>query len=182
MVTSASEACRQTDDPDEYLEHLATIADLYIQGYRLEFGQLFSDGYTRLPLPTYPFARESYWAPGAALPAPIRAASSAGHAAPVPPATIHSLLHRNTSNFTAQRFSSHFSGREFFLADHWIAGRQLLPGVVQLEMARAAVVAAAGRRAEDGLRLHDIIWAQPLVVDESTGEIQIRPGAASAPR
>ena len=168
------EACRQADDPDEYLEHLATIADLYIQGYRLEFGRLFSDGYTRLPLPTYPFARESYWAPGAALPAPMRAASSDRHAAPVPPVTIHSLLHRNTSNFTAQRFSSHFSGREFFLADHWIAGRQLLPGVVQLEMARAAVVAAAGRRAEDGLRLHDIIWAQPLVVDESTEEIQIR--------
>src|SRR5262249_24263762 len=47
------EACRRIDAagvdtaaPEEYLEHLATIADLYIQGYRLDFARLFGDGYT----------------------------------------------------------------------------------------------------------------------------------------
>jgi len=45
--------------------------------------------------------------------------------------------------------------------------------VVQLEMARAAVVAASRLRAGDGLRLRDIIWAHPVVVDESAREIHI---------
>ena len=94
------QACRQTDDPGECLEHLATIADLYIQGYRLDFGQLFSDGYAKLPLPTYPFARESYWAPAAAVPTPIGAVSAAGDATSASPTASHSLLHRNTSDFT----------------------------------------------------------------------------------
>src|SRR5262249_14597871 len=126
-----------------------------------------------LPLPTYPFARESYWVPDATLPAPLGLLSSAANPTPAPPATIHSLVHRNTSDGTAQRFSSRFSGREFFLADHCINDHQVLPGVVQLEMARAAVVAAAGRRAGGGLRLRDIIWAHPVVVDEASGEIHI---------
>src|SRR5262249_2171620 len=99
--------------------------------------------------------------------------ASASNATPAPPAALHSLVHRDTSDGPARRFSSHFSGREFFLADHCINGHQVLPGVVPLEMARAAVVAAAGRQAGGGLRLHDIIWAHPVVVDESSGEIHI---------
>src|SRR5262249_19624370 len=99
--------------------------------------------------------------------------ASAGNATPAPPAVIHPLVHRNTSDGTAQRFSSRFSGREFFIADHCINGHQVLPGVVQLEMACAAAVAAAGQQSRQGLRLRDIIWAHPVVVDESSAEIHI---------
>jgi polyketide synthase PksN len=86
------EACRQLADAGEYLEQLATVADLYIQGYRLEYDRLFPEGYTRLPLPTYPFARESYWPPGAVLPASPSAPSASAMAAPRPSAPSHSLL------------------------------------------------------------------------------------------
>ncbi|MEJ2621309.1 MAG: SDR family NAD(P)-dependent oxidoreductase [Candidatus Thiodiazotropha sp.] len=45
-----------------YLEDLATIADLYIQGYVLDYAGLFTnEPHSRLSLPTYPFARERYW-------------------------------------------------------------------------------------------------------------------------
>jgi len=44
-----------------YLDHLATIADLYVQGYSLDFEALFSRDSKRIPLPTYPFADERYW-------------------------------------------------------------------------------------------------------------------------
>ncbi|HXH09318.1 MAG TPA: SDR family NAD(P)-dependent oxidoreductase [Alphaproteobacteria bacterium] len=165
--------CRHTDDPGQYLEQLTTIADLYIQGYRLDFAQLFPDGYTKLPLPTYPFARESYWAPAAAVPRPIGTPSPGHEGIPSSPAAMHSLLHRNTSDFTTQRFSSRLSGDEFFLTEHRIDGRQILPGVIQLEMARAAVVAAVSGRDGDGLRLRDIFWPQPLVVDEGIEEVHI---------
>ncbi|MCP4402539.1 MAG: SDR family NAD(P)-dependent oxidoreductase, partial [bacterium] len=58
--------CRNTENASEYLELLATIAELYVQGYILDFDQLFAnDHYSRISLPTYPFARERYWIPEA---------------------------------------------------------------------------------------------------------------------
>lgn len=46
----------------DYHEALSTVADLYTQGYRLPFERLFeNDTYSRLSLPCYPFAGESYW-------------------------------------------------------------------------------------------------------------------------
>ena len=58
------ENSRIAKNAGEYLEHLSTIADLYIQGYELEFKQMFSDDrYSRISLPSYPLARERYWVP-----------------------------------------------------------------------------------------------------------------------
>ncbi|GCF07146.1 hypothetical protein KDI_07100 [Dictyobacter arantiisoli] len=60
--------CREDILANSYLEQLAVVADLYVQAYTLDFDQLFTsdqypDHYTRMALPTYPFARESYWVP-----------------------------------------------------------------------------------------------------------------------
>ena len=64
---------------------------------------------------------------------------------------IHPLLQQNTSDLTEQRYSSTFTGGEFFLADHVVRGQRVLPGVAYLEMARAAVAAAAGSARTAGL-------------------------------
>ncbi|HET8841465.1 MAG TPA: SDR family NAD(P)-dependent oxidoreductase, partial [Ktedonobacteraceae bacterium] len=54
--------CLSIAHPAEYLKRLAIIADLYIQGYDLAFEQLFAgEQFSRLALPTYPFAKERYW-------------------------------------------------------------------------------------------------------------------------
>ncbi|SOO20299.1 Polyketide synthase (fragment) [Xanthomonas citri pv. fuscans] len=46
----------------DHLEKLAVVADLYTQGYALDYGSLFVPGEQgRVPLPTYPFARQRYW-------------------------------------------------------------------------------------------------------------------------
>jgi polyketide synthase PksN len=58
------EACKAAT-PEEYVEHLTTLADLYSQGYRLDYEMLFAAESCRVPLPTYPFARERYWADSA---------------------------------------------------------------------------------------------------------------------
>ncbi|WP_036722874.1 type I polyketide synthase, partial [Paenibacillus forsythiae] len=52
------EHCRTAEQAGEYLEQLAAVAELYVQGYTLEYGRLFAGGsYSRVPLPTYPFAK-----------------------------------------------------------------------------------------------------------------------------
>ncbi|MCR8998051.1 ketoacyl-synthetase C-terminal extension domain-containing protein, partial [Brevibacillus laterosporus] len=51
-------------DGSAYIGHLSTLAALYTQGYELEFDQMFlQNHYSRISLPTYPFAKERYWIP-----------------------------------------------------------------------------------------------------------------------
>ena len=124
----------------------------------------------RMSLPTYPFAKERYWA--------HRVTTGAGLEANGPttiPATLHPLLHRNTSDLTEQRFTSTFTGREFFLADHVVRGQKVLPAVAYLEMAREAVQQAAGSLQEGRAEvcLGDVVWARPLMVGDTPVEVHI---------
>ncbi|MET0333369.1 MAG: SDR family NAD(P)-dependent oxidoreductase, partial [Rhizobacter sp.] len=85
--------------------------------------------------------------------------------------------HTNTSDLQEQRYSSRFSGEEFFLREHVVHGRRVLPGVAQLEMAREAVARASGGHealSTFGIRLHDVIFARPIVVGpDETPQVHI---------
>ncbi|WP_327320419.1 condensation domain-containing protein [Streptomyces sp. NBC_01235] len=75
----------------DVVEHLQVVADLYAQGYDLDYEELFrGGGHRRVPLPAYPFARERYW-----VPEPAQPGLTAGPTAParpeqaaVPPAPV----------------------------------------------------------------------------------------------
>ncbi|MCP3905964.1 MAG: hypothetical protein GY715_20255, partial [Planctomycetes bacterium] len=90
-------------------------------------------------------------------------------------AKLHPLLHRNTSDFSEQRFSSTFTGEEFFLADHVVKGKKVLPGVAHLEMARAAVEQAAGVSGDEqaGISLSNVVWARPITVEDNPVSVHI---------
>ncbi|TAL41563.1 MAG: SDR family NAD(P)-dependent oxidoreductase, partial [Methylovulum sp.] len=138
---------------------LDNIAELWLQGIAVDWHGLYQTFKPqRIHLPGYPFAKEHY-----------RARREAGQSQA---AHLHPLLHSNTSDLLEQRYSSIFTGHEFFLADHRIAGQKLLPGVVYLEMARAAVEQAGGRL--DGrdacMQLEQIVWARPLAVADGVAQ------------
>lgn len=163
--------CRNSHTAREYLEQLSTIAELYVQGYSLDFEKLFrNEGYSRISLPTYPFARERYW-----VPEPTSNPSANVTEILSITNVIHPLLQRNTSNIFEQRFSSTFTGKEFFIADHIVKGERILPGVAHIEIARAALCQSLGRFDEEklGVRLKNIVWLQPIVVKDRPIEIKI---------
>jgi polyketide synthase PksM len=146
---------RETPDTWWQGQSLSALADAWVQGREVDW-TAFHGGrqYGFVTLPTYPFANERYWLDSTAV------------------AAVHPLLQRNSSDATGQRFSSTFTGEEFFLADHQVLidGRmqKVLPGVACLEMARAAIVQAApARSASDVLELHNTVWAQPIVVSRA---------------
>jgi acyl carrier protein len=67
------DVCLASADPVQYLESLDAVAELYLQGYNLQFERLYDGDYCRLALPTYPFARERYWPDEPTTTAPVAA-------------------------------------------------------------------------------------------------------------
>jgi polyketide synthase PksN len=145
--------CGGAANPGEYSRCLAELAELFVRGCVPEFEKLFERGHRRVALPTYPFSREVFWG---------SATSSAGNA---PALVLHPLLHRNTSDLEGTRYSTRLEGEEFYLRDHVVSGRRVLPAVAHLEMARAAVE-AAGAAQTGGLRLKDVVWLRALEVSQ----------------
>ncbi|MGG1946945.1 SDR family NAD(P)-dependent oxidoreductase [Trinickia sp. NRRL B-1857] len=146
---------------------LAKLAELWVQGLSVTWDKLYGQTRPRrLSLPTYPFARERYWVPD----------SAAGdrHASTRSAARLHPLVHRNTSDLHQQRYSTTLTDAAFYLRDHVVLGRHVVPGVVQLEWARAAVRLALGvAAAGSSIRLEQVSWMRPLIVD---GECEIHIG------
>lgn len=153
--------------PADYLQSLAAIAGLYVQGWSLDFDPLFPDGAKRVPLPAYPFARERYWVDAVR----VDAVSDATPRPPAPDvARLHPLLHTNTSTFGQQSYGCNLAGTELFLRDQPAANGPAAPKVVSeaayLEMARAAIENAAGIPSGSSvIELQDVVWADPLAVD-----------------
>jgi amino acid adenylation domain-containing protein len=134
---------------------LAALAGKWVAGARVGWDALYA-GKTlrRLPLPTYPFARTRY----AQVTAPIA----------VPPVGLQ------TEPLGDDRSRVKLSGREFFLVDHRVQGRQILPGVVHLELA-----ARCARQAGGPLTLTNVLWSTPVVADGPT-ELEIRTWTGAA--
>ena len=143
----------------------ASLAADFVRGDDVQLAPLFASGpYRRVPLPGSVLARRRYWV--GEQPRLLPAAD------PPRPAALHPLVHRNTSSLRAQRYSTTLTGEEFFLADHVVQGAKVLPGVVSLEMARAAIGLAA-EAPGSALRLVDVVWPRPLRFDRDAGDVHV---------
>ena len=138
---------------------LGRLAELWTHGLDVSWDRLYGERKPRrIALPLYPFARERYW-----IDAEERAVTAAAAQ------QLHPLVHRNTSDFASQRYSSTFAGDEFFLRDHRVRigdgdAARLLPGVAYLEMARAAIAQAAWE--EGVIELRDTTWLEPVIAGD----------------
>ncbi|MCP4266029.1 MAG: type I polyketide synthase, partial [Candidatus Brocadiaceae bacterium] len=177
VVKSSGKSSRLFDGDEDLQEaisqwikkgKLKKLAELWIEGHSMNWQSLYqNETLQRLHLPTYPFSRERYWI------ADTRR-NGINATAGTSVSVIHPLLHENTSDLSEQRFTSTFTGKEFFLAGHIIKGKKVFPGVCYLEMARAAVEKAS-EQVEEGMVicLRNIVWIQPVVVDKSSKEVHI---------
>ncbi len=107
----------------------------------------------RVRAPLYPFARERHW---------MDESLGVKDDRPVP----HPIIHRNISGFAGPVFKSSLRGPELFWADHKVRGRQILPGVAALEMARAAAD-LAGAELGGTFALEDVVWSRPIAARET---------------
>ncbi len=162
------------EEGDEYIKMIISnnkmekLAQLWTIGINVNWNLLYQDHQPRrIPLPSYPFMKTRHWLPEVDIQG--RVATSTGIIT-----YIHPLLHQNTSDLSEQRYSSSFTGEEFFLTHHIVNGQKVLPGVAYLEMARAAVERAMGNEAgQAGIRLKDVVWIRPIIVGEESIQVNI---------
>lgn len=151
---------------------LPQLLNLWIQGAELDWPALYTArAPRRIGLPSYPFAKERHW---------LEAPEHPNSPAPVQAVTLvheqlHPLVHSNASTLEHQLYRSQFTGQEFFFKDHQVAGRKVLPGVAYLEMARYAMVQAAGIQplADERIRLEHVIWAKPMTLDSDSLQVEV---------
>jgi len=143
---------------------LDRLAEAWIRGADIDWELLHKDANPRrISLPTYPFARERYW-----IPKKEAGTAHGGEAVTV----LHPLIDTNESTFEEQRFKKVLRKTDFFLKDHIIGGRLILPGVAYLEMARAAGDLAFQRSAVT--RISNAVWTTPIMVSDEPTAVYIR--------
>ncbi|MEU9678028.1 SDR family NAD(P)-dependent oxidoreductase [Streptomyces parvus] len=141
------------------------LLGLWATGLVVDWTKLHGDhAPRRVPMPTYPFQGKRYWPDLGAAVEPLPVAGS------VP---LHPLLHTNTSTLGEQRFTSRYTGEEFFLRDHRVQGERVLSGAACLELARAAVEASL----DDPYAvssLENVVWVRPVILRADALTVQVR--------
>lgn len=156
------------------------LLELWVQGIDIQWSLAYNDGEVlpqRISLPVYPFAKEKYWYTPVTIEAEVNTelqsqASSISDC-------IHPLLHRNNSRLQEQKFTSVFSGSEFFLEHHQVQGVRILPGVAHLEMTVQAIRHSIPLPKDSAIELPlsfaltHIVWANPVAIEHSAKSVHI---------
>lgn len=155
-------------------QSLQTLADLYCQGYKLPWQTMFasksrSHSHTklvRLNLPGYPFLHEKYWVDVDHQDTREEPLQGSLHQ--------HPLLQTNTSLLGKQKYTSQFTGNEFFLSEHVIHGDKILPGAAQIEMVLAAVQQSLNNdNFSVPFQLKNMTFQKPLVVSDQGITVEV---------
>jgi polyketide synthase PksM len=151
---------------------LEKLLESWVGGLKLEWSRLHGETRpNRISLPLYPFARERYWRDEDG--GGPRSVAKAGVTA-----LLHPLLHTNVSDIRQQCYRSTVGGSGLMSGDHHrIAGeeaavKRVLPAVICLELARAAVADATDARRGSGhdrtaIELCKVVWSDPAPVREA---------------
>ncbi|MET0497717.1 MAG: type I polyketide synthase [Steroidobacteraceae bacterium] len=136
---------------------LDALAQMWVEGCGIEWDVLYIDRPYRLPLPTYPFAKERYWVSDS--PVPKKPVLEKQIAVEPKTAKLHPLVSRNVSTLKEVCFSSSLSVKEYYARDHQVNGESFFPGAGFLEIACVNGTIAGEASVT---RIKDILWIQPL--------------------
>ena len=151
------------------------IEDVYVQtaikwesGEEVDWNRFYGEEKPRrLHLPTYVFQKTEYWIVHKKC-EPIKDSKKRME-------VIHPLVQKNTSDFLEQKFTSRFSDKDFFVQDHQVNEKTILPGVVPIEMARAAFLESfvLQGKEEPSVIVRDLIWCVPIEIAQEPVDVNI---------
>ncbi|WP_428243749.1 SDR family NAD(P)-dependent oxidoreductase [Gynuella sp.] len=146
------------------ISDLPSLARRWVSGANIDWKtQALNQTGRKVSLPTYPFAQERCWAPGSGDGWLAEHSLERGE-------RLHPLIDQNISTLTQQCFVRTFKGHEFYLRDHLVDGKSILPGVAYIEMVRAASALSSPDRP---MVIQQMSWTHPIEVKGSGKTIYI---------
>lgn len=138
---------------------LHSLAGAWLKGQEnIAWAQLYQPATAfRISVPGYVYSRQRYWI---TPPKKVEQFTALG-----------SFIDANVSTLDEQLFVKTFTQNEFYLKDHKLGKKSVLPGVAYLEMARQAAQLATN--GDPVLGLANIKWLKPIVVNGSRETIHI---------
>lgn len=138
------------------------VAKLWVAGVDIDWKSLYQANIPkRIPLPTYPFAMDSYWFQKSGEKA---LKDNTGKASLLHENfMLHPIISANQSTFFDVKYYTLLSGQEPFIRDHVIHEKRILPGVAYVEMVRAAGENALQTKIRS---MKNIVWQRPVVVEQ----------------
>ncbi|WP_046744419.1 SDR family NAD(P)-dependent oxidoreductase [Kordia zhangzhouensis] len=135
------------------------VLKAWVQGAEIDWNTLYGhDKPKRANIPTYPFARESYWFD-------YDENNAKGHTIAK---AMHPLLHTNTSVLRQQAYSSTFHKNEFFLLEEETGEKTLSAGAF-LEMANTAITHASTATLDfKAIEFRNIQWYHSFIANTET--------------
>ncbi|TYQ17735.1 UNVERIFIED_CONTAM: phosphopantetheine binding protein [Acetivibrio alkalicellulosi] len=142
---------------DAYRKILKEIAQLYVQGYELDYKKMFeNESVYKTTLPGYPFETKSYW-----LDSTLNKTSGSIVKADYP---LIDKMDKKRGIFYKE-----FDDKDPLLKDHKVFQQYILAGAVQVELALEAAVAFEKFQK---LCLKNVIWSAPLELTEDNKRVK----------
>ncbi|AZS14154.1 SDR family NAD(P)-dependent oxidoreductase [Paenibacillus lutimineralis] len=141
----------------------ALLVKLWIAGADINWNLLYPSGsYRKRPLPGYSFERTQHWVQ---LRESTGAVGPGGLEIPTVSAmrTAHPMLDLDKSSPESGLFVKTLKRSDFYVGDHIVDNRVILPGVAYLELARAAGELAAGQPVKT---IRDVMWVNRMEIED----------------
>ncbi len=161
LLTETSQSMERLIKMDDF----DSVCKFWVSGAVIDWNSLRSKNVSikRVSLPTYPFAKTCYMLKSKSSSPDNLAKSSIVK-------KNNPLTQLNLSTSDEIIFLNTFNGDEFFLRDHVINKQKLLPAVAYIEMA----VSAANIIDSNSIKsISDVVWTQPIIVNNSKTEIHL---------
>lgn len=138
---------------------LHQLAYLWSNGVKMQWELLYGKNKPyKIPLPGYPFAKEHHW---------VLTVDEMESTIPKQLASterLSTLLCKNMSTLNEMKYSIMLTGHEFFMRDHVVKERNVLPGAVYLEIVTEAAEQAYGHE-NPRLKIKNAIWLRPFIME-----------------
>jgi polyketide synthase PksL len=152
---------------------LPEILDRWVLGMAVDWEQAFDiSAVRRARIPTYPFARTRYWIgdpdsavasigddPAPPTPAPSRATSDRPLVELIP-------MNTGAGDPSDSTFRWLLDGADRYVRDHVVQGRQILPGVLVLEVVTSALDRLGRLDPARMVCIRNVTWVRPIIHDK----------------
>lgn len=149
---------REALKTDETSTHLPECARQWVKGGQADWEKLTKGSHKRLRLPTYPFARDVY-----------RVNSQQALA---PQSRVNGTSERPPDPVKDGIFQTSLDAEAFYLRDHRIYGKRILPGAMSLVLAYAAGMEKTGGT-NPVLKLSNLTWRKPVELNNGKTSVRI---------